>query len=73
MEMTLEDLEEHYRIDGFIARLRECKENVAYLGLTQESLLTKVILTDKPQPIFIAMLLEKIVLHSAQEPAVAQL
>lgn len=66
-EMTLEDPEEHYRIEKFIARLRECKGSVAHFGLTLESLLTRVILPEKDQPIFIEMMQEQLGLGSAQE------
>jgi len=66
-EMTLEDPEEHYRVDWCIENLRECKESVAFFGLTLESLLTRVILPEKDQPIFIKMMQEKLGLSSAQE------
>ena len=66
-DLTLEDPEEHYRIDGFIDHLRECKESVAHFGLTLESLLTRVILPEKDQPIFIKMMQDKLGLSSAQE------
>ncbi len=66
-DMTLEDPEEHYRIDWFIDHLRECKESVARCGLTLESLLTRVILPEKDQPIFIKIMMEKLGLSSAQE------
>jgi hypothetical protein len=66
-DMTLADPEEHYRIEEFTDHLRECKESVAYFGLTLESLLTRVILPDKDQPIFIKMMQEKIGLGSPQE------
>jgi len=66
-DMTLADPEEHYRIEEFIDHLCECKESVAHFGLTVESLLTRVILPDKDQPIFIKMMQEKIGLGSPQE------
>jgi hypothetical protein len=66
-DMTLEDTEEHYRIEEFIDHLRECKESVAHFGLTLEALLTRVILPDKDQPIFIKLMQEKLGLGSAQE------
>src|SRR5437588_8361848 len=52
-ELTLEDSEQHERVDGFIDNLRECKDSVAYLGLTLESLMSKLILPERDQPIFI--------------------
>jgi len=66
-DMTLEDPEEHYRIDEFILRLRECKESVAHFSLTLESLLTRVILPERDRPLFVKMLQEKLGLSSAQE------
>src|SRR5207302_33714 len=45
-DMTLEGPEELYRIEDFIDHLREHKESVAYLGLTLESLLARVILPE---------------------------
>jgi hypothetical protein len=67
-ELTLEDPEEHYRIDWFIDHLRECKESVTHFGLTLEALLTRVILPDKDQPIFVKMMQGKLRLNSNQEP-----
>jgi hypothetical protein len=66
-EMTLEDPEELYRIDWFMESLRECKESVAFFGLTLASLLTRVILPEKDQPIFLKLMQEKLGLSSAQE------
>ena len=66
-EMTLEDPEEQYRVDSFIENLRECKDSVAHFGLTLDSLLTKVVLPEKDQPIFVKMMQEKLGLGSAQE------
>jgi hypothetical protein len=66
-DMTLEDPEEHYRIDEFIDHLRECKESVAHSSLTLESLLSRLILPVKDRPIFIKMIREKLGLGSAQE------
>src|ERR1022692_4632084 len=66
--ITLEDPEEHYRIEHCIKNLRECKDSVAYFGLTLESLLIRVILPEKDQPIFVSMMKERLGLSSAQEP-----
>lgn len=66
-ELTLEDHEEHYRIEWFIDHLRECKESVAFFGLTLDSLLTRVVLPDKDKPIFVKLMQEKLGLGSAQE------
>lgn len=67
-DMTLTDPEEHYRIDWFIDHLRECKDSVAHFSLTLESLITRVILPDKDQPIFIKMMQERLGLGSDQQP-----
>jgi hypothetical protein len=66
-DMTLEDSEEHYRIDWLIERLRECKESVAHFGLTLESLLTRVILPEQDRRLFIKLMQERLGLSSAQE------
>ena len=66
-ELTLEDPEEHYRIEWFIDHLREHKDSVAFFGLTLESLLTRVLLPEKDQPIFIKLMQEKLGLGSTQE------
>lgn len=71
--ITLEDPEEHYRIAYCIKSLRECKDTVAYFGLTLESLLARVILPEKDQPIFVSMMKEKLGLSSAQEPIASHL
>lgn len=66
-ELTLDDPEEHYRIEWFIEHLRECKDTVAFFGLTLDSLLTRVVLPEKDKPIFIRLMHEKLGLSSAQE------
>ena len=66
-ELTLENPEEHERVDGFIESLRECKDSVAYFSLTVESLMTKVILPEKDKPIFAKLMQDKLGLVSAQE------
>jgi hypothetical protein len=72
-ELTLEDPEEHERVDGFIENLRECKDSVTYFGLTLESLMTKLILLERDQPIFVKLMQEKLGLTSAQEPIASHL
>jgi hypothetical protein len=66
-ELTLANEDQEDRIDWLIDRLRECKESVVHFGLTLESLLTRVILPDKDQSIFIKMMQEKLGMGSAQE------
>ena len=72
-ELTLENPEEHERVDGFTENLRECKDSVAYFGLTLESLLTKVVLPDKDKPVFLKLMQERLGLTSAKEPIATHL
>ena len=72
-EMTLEDPEEHYRIDCFIDHLRECKESVAHFGLTLDSLLTRVILPERDRPLFVKLMQDTLALNSAQEQLASRL
>jgi hypothetical protein len=72
-DMTLADPEEHYRIEEFIDHLRECKTSVAHFGLTPESLLTRVILPERDQPLFVQMMQEKLGLSSAREQIATRL
>lgn len=65
--LTLEDPEEHYRIESLIDRLRECKDTIAFFGLTLDSLLTRVILPEQDRSIFLKLIQEKLGLGSAQE------
>ena len=72
-ELTLEDPEQHYRIDGFIECLREHKDSVAYFNLSLESLLVKVILPAEDQPIFLEMMQQRLGLDSIQQPLAEKL
>ena len=65
--LTLTDPEESYRIEWFIQHLRECKEAVAFFGLTLNSLLTKVILPERDQPIFFKAIQDAFDIGSADE------
>lgn len=65
--LTLEDPQKHCRIEWFIDHLRECRDSVAYFGLTLDSLLHRVVLPDKDRPIFLKLMREKLGLGSAQE------
>lgn len=65
--LTLEDPEEHYRIECLIDDLRECKDTVAFFGLTLDSILTRVILPEKDKPIFLRVMQEKLGLGSVEE------
>ena len=71
--LTLDDPEECCRIEGFIDHLREFKDSVAYFGLTLDSLLTKVVLPERDQPIFMRMMQENLGLSSAHERIVDHL
>ena len=66
-ELTLEDPEEHYRIEWFIDHLRESKDSVVFFGLTLDSLLNRIVLPDKDRPIFVRLMQEKLGLCSAHE------
>ena len=72
-ELTLENPEEHERVDGFIESLRKCKDSVAYFDLTLDSVLTKVVLPDKDKPVFLKLMQDKLGLSSAKEPIAAHL
>ncbi len=65
--MTLKKPEQHDRVKWFIERLRECKETVAFLRLTLESLLSRLVLPPEEQPIFLEMMQSKLGLVSPQE------
>jgi hypothetical protein len=65
-ELTLENPEEHYRIGEFIDHLRECKESVAHLGLTLDSLLTRVVLPERDRPLFLQLMQDQLGLSSDQ-------
>jgi hypothetical protein len=66
-ELTLEDPEEHYRIEWFIENLRECKDTVAFFDLTLDALLARVVLPEKDRPIFHKLMKETLDLGSDQE------
>jgi hypothetical protein len=55
-ELTLRKPEQHYRIEEFIACLREHKENVEALDLTLEKVMTVLILPPQDEPIFVEMM-----------------
>jgi hypothetical protein len=72
-DLTLANEDQQDRIDGFIGRLRECKESVAHLGLTLESLLARVFLPEGDLPLFARMMQEKLGLGFAQEQIAGRL
>lgn len=66
-EITLENKEQHFRIDGFIDRLIECKESVQYLDLTLQTMLNTLILPEKDEKIFIEQMIKKLGLSSIDD------
>lgn len=67
-ELTLQDPEQHFRIEEFVGNLRNHRDSVSYFGLTLESLLTRVILPERDKPIFMKMMQDNLGLKSTQEP-----
>jgi hypothetical protein len=66
-ELTLRDPEQHYRIEEFIACLREHKGSVVALGLTLERVMTVLILPPQDEPIFVEMMQKELGLVSMQD------
>lgn len=66
-DLTLQDPDEHYRIEEFIACLREHKESVEALDLTLEKILDVLVLPPQDEPIFLQMMQEQLGLASMQD------
>jgi hypothetical protein len=66
-ELTLLDPEQHYRIEEFIACLREHRESVESLELTLDTLLKMLILPPQDEPIFVEMMKKGLGLASMQD------
>lgn len=66
-ERSLENEEEHYRIEELINCLKECKVSVQYLDLTLEKILATLILPLKDEEIFVRMMMEKLGLTSTKD------
>jgi hypothetical protein len=66
-ELTLRDPDEHYRIDEFIASLREHRESVEFLDLTLEKLLKVLVLPLQDESIFLEMMMKTLGLTSMQD------
>ena len=66
-DMTLENEDEQFRVYRFIHRLPTCRESVAFLGLTLDSLLSRVILPARDRPVFVRMMQEKLGVRSPAE------
>ena len=64
---TLENPNEHDRVDWFVECLRRSKDSVAYFGLTLKSLLGRIELPAKDKPILLKLLQEKLGLASDDE------
>jgi len=67
-ELSLENKEEHYRIESFIDSLKECKESVQVLDLSLEKLLETLLLPRKDQKLFVKMMIDKLAMGSAGDP-----
>lgn len=65
-ELNLED--QPWRLSDFVDRLRENKASVAYLDLTLDKLLTKIIIPPNDEKIFVPRMMEELDLASPQEP-----
>jgi hypothetical protein len=65
--LTLQNEEEHDRIEGFIECLRRCKESVQYFDLTLDALLTRVVLPEQDRPVLVGMMPEKLGMKSTQD------
>ena len=65
--LTLQNEEEHDRIDGFIECLRRCKESVRYFDLTLDALLTRMVLPNQDQVILVRTMQEKLGMKSTQD------
>jgi hypothetical protein len=72
-DLTLENEEEHDRVDNFIGLLAEHKDSVQFFNLTLDSLLERVILPERDKPIFVKMMQEKLGIESTAEPIAAYL
>jgi len=66
-KITLEENEEHDRIERFIDCIKECKESVQFLGLSVNIILNTLILPQKDKNIFIELMIEKLGLTSSDD------
>jgi hypothetical protein len=71
--LTLVDPEEQERIDDFIERLSECRDSVRYCGLTLETLLSKLILPERDEAVFVKEMMERLGLQSPKDPIAEKL
>jgi hypothetical protein len=66
-ELTLENEEQLYRIEGLIDRLKECETSVKFLNLTLEDLLARVSIPAKDEQILVAQMLQMLNMPSPKE------
>jgi len=65
--MTLDEEEEHWRIDDFCDLLQRHRDSVEFLGLTLDSLLERCELPDRDRPILIRMVSDRFGLSGTDE------
>ena len=63
-ELTLENQEQHYRIECLIECLKENKDMARYFNLTLDTLFSKVNMPEKDEPIFIDLMKKHLSLPS---------
>ncbi len=66
--ISLEQKEEHYRIDAFIEALRDHKDDIQALDLTLEKLWDILIMPPKERAIFVEMFTKALGLESSTDP-----
>jgi hypothetical protein len=66
-ELTLENDDQQYRIDEFIAAMREHRDSAQFFNLTLDSLMERVLLPDKDKTIFVRMMQERLGIKSTAE------
>jgi hypothetical protein len=64
LDMTLQNPNEHFRVQRFAQRLPRCRESVLFFDLTIETLLSRLILPEDDRPIFVRMLQAKLGIKS---------
>jgi hypothetical protein len=66
-KLTLEDPEQHYRIEDFVEALRAHKDTVQHFNLTLDTLLERVVLPEKDKPLFVKMMQDKLGIKATVE------
>ena len=67
-EATLEDEEQHWRIDDCIENLKQHRESVEFVGLTLDGLLQRCELPERDRPIFVRLVSERLNLLGTDRP-----